>query len=60
MKKSDLPVLGALNTFLGILVFVLSFPLVITKIKIGLMIISIIVIFVGITLLFSEKRWTDI
>jgi len=60
MKKSDLPVLGALNIFLGILIFVLSFPLVITKIKIALMIISVIVIFVGITLLFGEKRWKDI
>jgi len=60
MKKTDLPVLGALNVFLGFLVFVLSLLLVVSKVKIGLMIISIIVIFVGIMLLFGEKRWKDI
>jgi len=60
MKKADLPVLGALNIFLGILVFVLSLLLVASKIKIGLIIISVIVIFVGISLLFGEKNWKDL
>ena len=60
MKKADLPVLGALNIFLGILVFVLSLLVVVPKIKIGLTIISMIVIFVGIKLLFGEKRWKDV
>ncbi|MBU0504332.1 MAG: hypothetical protein KKG43_08160 [Candidatus Omnitrophica bacterium] len=60
MKKTDLPVLGALNIFLGFLVFVLSLMLVVSKIQIGLIIISTTVIFVGIMLLFGEKRWKDI